>query len=70
MTESNFKAHTSDELVEKIRREFPDIDAARAHRLIRIFAEHMKEATEKARIAQELRDAFRQVYGTKFGSKE
>ena len=69
MTERNVKAHTSDELVEKIRQEFPEIDAARAHRLIRIFAAHMKEAAAKARLGQELRDAFRQVYGNKFGSK-
>jgi hypothetical protein len=35
------------ELVERIRREFPDIDAARAHRIVKIFAEHMREIIKK-----------------------
>ena len=64
------KAHTSQELAEKIQREFPDIDDGRAHRLIRIFVEHMREAAGKASIAQELRDAFRQAYGSRFNSRE
>ncbi len=35
------------ELVEKIRREFPDIDATRARRIVKIFAEHMRETIKK-----------------------
>ncbi len=35
------------ELVEKIRREFPEINADQAHRIVRIFAEHMRETIKK-----------------------
>jgi len=43
----DMSVHT--ELVDRIRREFPDIDRARADRLVRIFTAYMTEVVEKAR---------------------
>jgi hypothetical protein len=40
-------ANTGNDLVEKIRREFPDLDTDRAHRIVKIFAEHMRETIKK-----------------------
>ncbi len=46
MVQSN-EIEIGNELIEKIRREFPDIDAVRARRIVKIFAEHMRETIKK-----------------------
>jgi hypothetical protein len=35
------------EIVDKIRREFPDIDDARARQIVKVVVEHMKESVRK-----------------------
>jgi len=48
------------EIVDKVRREFPDIDEARAQRIVTVVVDHMKESVRiigtemKQRTAQEV----------------
>ena len=47
-------------LIEKIMSEFPDIDAARAQRIVEIYIEHMQERALQARKQTEERQIDRE----------
>jgi hypothetical protein len=46
---AHLRTDVANELIKKIQQEFPDIDEHRAHRFVRIFAEHMTETGKRVR---------------------